>query len=676
MLCRLLALAAVAALCTPAQVYSPRVLLKGQPDASDLGRLAAGIYAQAGAHTPRERAEAVWRFFLTDGRFVKPGFWYHIAGWAYEEPSGEVLDPLNLLNSYGFGLCYQIAPVLEAVWKAGGFDDARVWFLTGHTVAEVFYDGAYHYFDSDMTGYNSVGRGPVKQLPVASVHQIETDGAIILGKLKGPKQADPAAVDDPWYPADVRAGAIGELAGLFTTTADNHLFPFARGPQSHRMDFQLRPGERLIRYFEPEREDLFYLPYQFDGTRWREFPREIARYHIRTADGPRSQKDARRWATGRIEYNPAVAAGLSQVYEVCSPYVIIDAHFDLDVALASRRHSLTVETSTDGGRTWLAAAILVGPHRGVWRAGPAVLTTSDHGRRTAVTGSYGYLVRVRSRGAEVRDALLVTQFQLNPRTLPGLSAGRNELLYHAGPARIRRELAIDPAAVRDIAYAVSNARYIGDHGQGYWTAALEGPAEFVFRLADSAGPLSGADVGARFLDLSRGLAPDKLTAEVRAVGRLRPAQAAASIAWSRLPNGPFQTIWQYDPKVRWRDGIPIDRVLAWPEVDRHIDVSGPDIYVRYRIQGMAVDSFRIAVERPGAAHSSPLEVTHVWKQDGSSRTATQQLAAGVSEQSYSIDIPAGARVSNEAIIFACRRAGAVQAELLNSRRSLPNLAAQ
>ena len=142
-----------------AQVYSPKVLKKGQPDPTDLRLLASGIYSQSKAVTPRERAEAIWRFFLTDGRFVKPGFWYHIAGWAYEEPMGEVLDPMKLLNSYGFGLCYQIAPVLEAVYNAGGFEDARVWFLTGHTVAEVFYDDAYHYFDSDMMGYNPVGKG-------------------------------------------------------------------------------------------------------------------------------------------------------------------------------------------------------------------------------------------------------------------------------------------------------------------------------------------------------------------------------------------------------------------------------------------------------------------------------------------------------------------------------------
>ena len=108
-------LAAIFVLGAGAQVYSPEVLLKGQPDSSNLRKLAEGIYANARALTPRERAEAVWRFFLAEGRFVKPGFWYHIAGWAYEEPAGEVLDPLKLLNSYGFGLCYHIAPLLEAV---------------------------------------------------------------------------------------------------------------------------------------------------------------------------------------------------------------------------------------------------------------------------------------------------------------------------------------------------------------------------------------------------------------------------------------------------------------------------------------------------------------------------------------------------------------------------------
>ncbi len=105
-----------------AQVYSPSLLREGQPDPTNLKKFAEAIYVQAGAHSPREKAEAIWRFFLTDGRFVKPGYWYHIAGWTYEEPTGEVLDPVKMLNSYGFGLCYHIAPLLQAVFEAGGLD--------------------------------------------------------------------------------------------------------------------------------------------------------------------------------------------------------------------------------------------------------------------------------------------------------------------------------------------------------------------------------------------------------------------------------------------------------------------------------------------------------------------------------------------------------------------------
>src|SRR4029078_10802963 len=208
----------------------------------------------------------IWRFFLTDGRFVKPGFWYHIAGWAYEEPKGEVLDPVKLLNSSGFGLCYHIAPLLESVFEAGGFADARVWFLTGHTVAEVFYDGAYHYFDSDMLGYNPIGSGPLKQRPVASVRQIEQDGQIILNKLAGPKQVDPGKADYPWYPADVRENAIPSLAALFTTTRDNWVFPFTRYAEGPTMDYTLRPGERIIRYFHPADDQKYFLPWVYDGA--------------------------------------------------------------------------------------------------------------------------------------------------------------------------------------------------------------------------------------------------------------------------------------------------------------------------------------------------------------------------------------------------------------------------
>lgn len=651
----------MAGVCCRAQVYSPILLKAGQPDASNLKALATGIYQQAHAQTPREKAEAIWRFFLTDGRFVKPGFWYHIAGWAYEEPMGEVLDPIKLLNSYGFGLCYHIAPLLEAMYDAGGFADSRVWFLTGHTVAEVFYDGGYHYFDSDMMGYNPVGSGPLKTRRVASVHDIEQNGNIILGKMNGTKEVKEGAVDDPWYPADVRAGAIGGLAELFTTTKDNRLYAFKRYPQGHSMDFVLRPGERMIRYFHPESSQLYYLPYQFDGTAWREFPQEIAEYHIRTNDGPRSQKDNRSWATGRIEYRPRLPKwGSPADFDMPCPYVIIDAQFTMSVALPSRKDKLSIATSVDGGRTWTNGTSLQGPFHGKWTALPATTVKSEHGIRTAISGTYGYRVRIdSSTNAQVENLLLATRFELNPRTLPELTPGDNELQYRStGQNRI--EIPVRAGSVDRFASKIEHARYRGSNGQGYVINQGSVPGEITFALAAPDGQqLTAFDAGGRFLDLRDGLAPDKLTAEVRKIEPWPSANApapAARIAWAVNPDGPYHELWTYNPKLSWKDGQPIDRTLRWPEVDRHVDripAGTKKIYVRYTIFGMAIDDFRLATIGSQSQPRSPVQVTQIWKQNGIVKSHAEPISAGIKDHEFSIDIPESATVENEAIIVEC-----------------------
>jgi len=549
-----------------AQVYSPKVLRDGQPDSTDLKKFAAAIYADAGAHTQREKAEAIWRFFLTDGRFVKPGCWYHIAGWTYEEPSGEVLDPIKLLNSYGFGLCYHIAPLLAAVFDAGGFDSARCWFLTGHTVTEVFYDGAYHYFDSDMMGYNVAGTGAFQGKPVASVRSLEQDPTIILGKLAKPNLVMPGVVDNPWYPADVRASAMGDMAGLFTSTSDNYLYPFTRYTPNRSMNFVLRPGEKLIRFFEPEEPSLFYLPFKFDGQTWTEFPKEISEYQIRTPDGPRSQKDNRLWATGRIEYTPpSLTDAATAIIDMPSPYVIIDARFTMTAELPAQA-SLQVETSTDGGQTWLLAGKLLGPHSGSWSTEPKTLATSAHGRYTAVSGSYGYKVRItKSTGPApgIQDLHLVSRIQLNPRSLPEVQTGKNHFTFSSAPP-VEEAVLPFPRA-----HSSTNIDMVSESGQEFFRPTTGKTGEAIYELQLDDKPLLSFEVGARFFDIASGLVPDKLTAETRHT-QSPDAHGAASISWSTSPEGPFREIWTFPKNIQWRDGDAIDRLLRWPEVLKEV----------------------------------------------------------------------------------------------------------
>ncbi len=676
----------------PAQVFSPKVLLAGQVDTTDLRALAEGIYRATDAATPRQKAEAIWRFFLTDGRFVPPGFWYHIAGWAYEEPTGEVLDPLKLLNSYGFGLCYHIAPLLQAVYQAGGFEDARVWFLTGHTVTEVFYDGAYHYYDSDMLGYSTVGRGDPKELPVASVTQIARDGAILTGKLKSAREADSAQVDSPWYPADVREGAIGGLADLFTSTSDNWLYADVRYPQGHSMDYVLRPGERITRLYEPEEPGLFYLPFAFDGSRWAEVPRAVKEYSIRTEDGPRSQKDTRRWATGRIEYTPALSdpnafydgvqnlrlsdprSGrdyLSRergnepgaaVFEIASPWVLIDAGLTVEALAAGKADSLEAAVSADAGRSWESMGARSGPFRGKWEAKLPVRQRSAHGALTPVTGEYGFLVRLRLLGPGAADAVRLTRveiaarFQHNPRTLPALRAGDNDLRYRTGTPQRRRTIPVRLEQIDRVAMRRSDVRRVSEDGQDILWPSEGRTGEVLFCLAGSeAGALAGFDAGARFLDIRNGLAPDKLTAETRStkLGAAVPDSARrAAIAWSTSPTGPFATLWEYRAALPRRDGQDVQQVLRWPEVDRTVSTipAGIDkLYVRYTLANMGMDSVRLAARLRARPGPGALEITHVWRSGGVRREHTERLHRA---SDYRVRIDAG-DVVNHALILYC-----------------------
>lgn len=654
-----------------AQVYSPQITKVGQVDTTNLKTMVQQIYRNANAHTDREKAEAIWRFYLTDGRFVKPGIFYHIAGWAYDEPNGQVLDPIRLLNSYGFGLCYQDGPLMAATYKAGGFKDARVWFLTGHTVAEVFYDGAYHYFDSDMLGYNPVGNGPLKQRDVASVYQIEHDGNIMLKNVTGPKTSNPKSVDYPWYPADVRAGDMADIAGLFTSVNDNYLYAYRRYPHGYTMDFVLRPGETMVRYFHPTPVNLFYLPYAFNGSQWQVLP-DLAQFHIPIDKGPRSEKDKRTWATGKIVYRPlgtgdAVVTrhrgNTAITFSMPSPYVIIDAEFTAQATLSAPADKLLAETSVDGGRTWTQCASLAGPFTGAWTIHPARIPAA-HGHLNAISGTYGYRVRYTLQGKgkqppSLHDFSLMTFFQLNPRTLPAVTPGENRFDYRTVDY-VRTQVPVRTSHLHQFA-SVKNASYQSQDGQGFLINKNSKPADVLFTLtAKNGSSLTGFDTGGRFLDLRDGIAPNKFTAEIRKVTPW-PTNAkgpgTASIAWSTSSKGPWTTLWTYNPKLTWLDNQPIHQVLRWPEVDRsvrNLPAGTKRVYVRYRMDGLAIDHFRLATLRPANPSASQhLKITQIWEENGAQKEFHKDIEHANDPQQYEISVPSQAKIDNVALILEC-----------------------
>ena len=688
------ALALVVGCTVGAQVYSPQVLRPGQPDATSLAALARSIFERDGAKTDREKAEAIWRFFLADGRFVKPGFWRHLDGWAYEEPGGQSLDPLELIHSYGFGSASQLAGALEAVWKAAGFADARVWLIGVHAAPEVFYGGGYHYFDSDWMGYTTTGREPFRKAPVASVRQLERDATILTGKLRDPNEPVEDAVDYPWYPLALRQGSIESLAKMFAASDNHWLLPFTDAPRGYSPDFTLRPGEKITRSFRPDSRLLFYLPFGWDGKKWREFP--IDRIGARTPDGPDTGTDAP-WATGQIEYAPPLGAmssfypvfgaGFNEnlrlprggaaivtrvegsrlgraVFEAASPYVIIDGRVTLEARLDGRDQTLTVETSIDGGRTWEFAGTLNGPYRGRWEAKSQPRVRGTHGALSAVGGTHGYLARLTLAGpgaaesAGFENVVITTRFQLNPRTLPELAAGHNDLLYRPGPAEMRRSLPVRLDMLNRFAVRSVNVKYAAEDGQPRVSPAGGKRGEVIFELiAPEAMRFAGFEAGGRFLDLRDPLWPDKFTGQARpSAERLTSGKVAGSLAWSTTLDGEYKTLWNYDDEPKWRDGEAIRRVLRWPETDARVDdlpAGLHRVFVRYRLDGMALDQVRLTALLRAPTKQSPLEITHQWREDGQAKRHVERIEDPSVERRYAVETGPTRSITNDALVLYC-----------------------
>lgn len=416
----------------------------------------------------------------------------------------------------------------------------------------------------------------------------------------------------------------------------------------HRWIWFCAPAKSSSASLSQKQPNLYYLPYKFDGQKWTEFPQELAEYEIRTTDGPRSQKDGRSWATGRIEYSPQ--EGLDQpsiVIDMPSPYVIIDAHFSLTATLPAAGDGFRVETSTDGGQTWIRAGELSGPHSGAWSTEPKVIVTSQHGRLTAVSGTYGYKVRITTLGhAKLTPGSLhlLSRIQLNPRSLPAVRSGDNRFVFSSASAVERVAL---PAPLKSA--AVTKLAYVCERGQAFLNPTSSSAGEINYILEGDGRTLKGFDAGARSIDLTRGLAPDKLTAETRRTEAFA-RKGEASIAWAVHPEGPFRTVWNYPQQQTWPDGIQMDRLLDWPESFtqiRSLPSGTKRVYLKFKSSGPAIDDVRLAVYLLAPPPSGKLSVVQVWREGQVRHEHLERIAA--SEREHVFTVPAGRQVTNEAV---------------------------
>ena len=233
------------------------------------------------------------------------------------------LDPILLLNVHGSGYCGIQSGMLEAVYQSrpGGEPgkpaiDARRWFLGGglvHSVTDAFYDGRWHYYDVDQSGW-----GGDAEKEVWSV-------ADVLADRKGYYGPKTTLKSQPFYAGDKNGAWVDQVDPKTCYTFQDTVMA------GHEMAFALRKGETFTRFFGEK------------AAGWSE-----------PVPAPTKPMDKSGTPKGfcEIVYAPpggaADAAALSRegdriVLAVRCPYNITSSKVEADGP---------VEVSTDLGRTW------------------------------------------------------------------------------------------------------------------------------------------------------------------------------------------------------------------------------------------------------------------------------------------------------------------------------------
>jgi hypothetical protein len=351
--------------------------------------------------------------------------------WAFEiqnrfhatTEDDEVNDVVKRFNCYGYTLCYNESVILSDLWRAAGLK-VRQGYPNGHSTAEVYYNGAWHFYDSDESAICLLPDNKT----VASEEQIVEDHWL----MKRTHIYGPLHDDDPMR--DEGSAALFCYEGVRQGEHPSET--------SHQMDFTLRPGEAITwawnagnRYhgklFEGADAELWNKRWRLmadvmDGewTYAADFTQPSSLKYFQTqgvevrADGP----------LGRGLY-PIGGKG-SVIVPMKTAYPVVGGRLDVDLGRRSPQGGqVKVSISFDEGQSW----------QEVWTSamGDYARMYIDLNEFFPRTGSarYNYLLRfdLTSPGPQpdvcLKRFYLQATLQMARLAMPGLSLGDNMFVY-------------------------------------------------------------------------------------------------------------------------------------------------------------------------------------------------------------------------------------------------------
>jgi len=412
--------------------YTPWIVSEHVPDLSTLKNLIDS--PRFAGKIGQDLAVALWELIVDRdlGIFhyfpARENFWQQ-----------DVYDPLKILNVYGFTICHCHAHMLAMIYREAGMD-ARIADIRGHEGTEVHCDGGWHYLDCDLQGFHRLR--PPSEHVIASREQLYQDPTLV---------SDQPNPSNPYFLPDRLPEQIQNLYTVkpsWTELKEEHI---------HSMDFVLRPGATMTRYFHHRGRWVVFDNYAFAFKR---FAKETSH------EGPTERFWPRRtYGNGLLHYAPKLLptyrdvelgadsldglaltdAGLTAkddggtaVFAFESPYIfcgvpdqagrvpsyngaLVRATFDLPAGASAR-----IDAAPERSEAW----------RELWHSGAATGQLDAEVDFTALAEAQ-YRLRLRfvlhGAGATLKHFETSLWFMVSPHSLPALrSAGANRMHLHCG----------------------------------------------------------------------------------------------------------------------------------------------------------------------------------------------------------------------------------------------------
>ncbi len=618
-------------------------------------------FAVAGKQDPQERALALYQWLLThQWHLMSPQEWC-VPGQPPDtaqtrDYESVVYDANRARFSYGYGLCGTVHAWNEPYWAALGMP-ARCRAFPGHTNSEVYYDGSWHAYDTDMAGLLFRRDGIV-----AGYDDIISDPSLV----------DSVRPPLPHYPFAWPGDFDTMKHGWQEVAAGGHWYPmYNSGYAAHPGIVHLRAGETFTRWSDRDHyggpSGRRFWHHQSGGpSRSWSFVGQAEPRHDGATHNARNEVT---YCNGEFVYRPdltndtwrqgvstsspnlssratsprlhsADGAPASVTFDHFSPYVIAgDPTDDANPMTGPATGGLVltgqlvgdvqIEVSADEGQTWHDAGVSMST------AGREV--TIDLTEQ--VKGRYGWWVRFSfSRDAGIDGLEFTTVTQVSQTIYPRLTPDGCDVTYRAasrGVVPVLPNFALPESAVQqfeEVSLRSKNMQYNGRSPQSRFAYETTGnkPGQVVFRI----------DSPAELLEVR---------AAVRYRVRVPPPEGMVVHLDVSLDGG---TNWQEFARAE----IPDDNEFSSGWLAGGVDVSAGmsrQALMRVHLDAGGYPTALIDAQLYGIYDTGPPQpatITYGWQQNGQSREHVEQLPDQTRE--FSFTVPTGAAFVDEFVRIA------------------------